>query len=279
MKHVLLPTAALALAVSLGACDQSATTETAPTASANAASTGAGIDGTWVIDLDSGKFEGKPMDIVLADGTYTCANCTPPLTVAADGAFHDVAGRDVSDAVAIKVDNDRQITMSTRRGDLALGSTVMSVSPDGKTLTRTFTDTSNKDAKPVTGSSTMTRVGDAPAGAHAISGKWQMAKMDKLSEEAMTVTFASTPDGLKMTSGDGYSWDAKFDGSDTPVVGDVAGGTVALTKTGDNTYRMVSKLKGKEVGVSDFTVAGNTLTYSSTDPRSGEKTSYTATRK
>jgi len=190
MKHVFVTATALALAMSLSACKQEATTDAAPAAEAPK---GTGIDGTWEVDLASGKFEGKPLELLLKDGTYTCVNCTPPLTVAADGEFHAVTGRDVSDSIAVKVDNDNQITMRTRKGDMDLGSTVSTVSADGKTMTRSFTDTSNKDAKPVTGSSTMTRVGDAPAGAHAVSGQWQMAKMNDLSAEAMTVTFASTP--------------------------------------------------------------------------------------
>ena len=56
------------------------------------------LNGTWKTDRASVKFEGKPDDILLQDGTYKCTTCIPPLTSAADGQFHEVAGRAYSTA-------------------------------------------------------------------------------------------------------------------------------------------------------------------------------------
>jgi hypothetical protein len=276
MKHVFVTATALALVASLGACKQNAATETAATTEA---STGTGIDGTWVVDLASAKFAGKPLDLTINNGTYTCASCSPPLTVAADGAFHPVTGRDYADAISVKIDSPTQVTVASKKGDLALGSTVWVVSADGKTLTNSYTDTSVKGAAPVTGSNIFSRVGEAPAGAHAASGKWQINKVDKMSDGGTTLTYASTADTLKMTSPDGTSYEAKTDGTDTPLVGDPAGTMISVTKTGDNAWHIVSKIKGKEVSSADLALDGDTIHATSTNIKTGDKTTYDLKRK
>jgi hypothetical protein len=276
MKHVFITASAFALIASLGACKKDAATDTAATTEA---SKGTGIDGTWVVDLDSVKMAGKPVEVTLKDGTYTCSSCVPMVKVAADGAFHAVTGMDYTDEMAVKIDSPTQVTLSARKGGVDVGKTVFIVSADGKTMTRSFTDTSIKGAKPVTGTSTLERIGDAPAGAHAMSGKWNRGKFSDYSAEGLTTTYAATADTLKSTGADGTSFDAKLDGSDTPITGDPAGATVAVTKTGDNTWHIVTKVKGKEVGVSDMTLDGDTMHVTNTDTATGNKTTYDAKRK
>jgi hypothetical protein len=267
---------AAALLLTLGACKKDADSGAAATTDA---AHGTGIDGTWVIDLASVKMEGKPVELLVKDGTYSCTSCVPAIKVAADGAFHAVSGLDYADEISAKVDSPTQVTTAARKGGEAMGTTTLSVSADGKTLTRSFTDTSVKGAKPVTGSSTLTRAGDAPAGAHAISGKWTPGKFENYSEDGLTSTYASTADTLKMTGADGTSFDAKLDGTDTPITGDPAGATVSVTKTGDNTWHMVTKIKGKEVSTSDMTLDGDMMHVTTTNTANGNKTSYDAKRK
>lgn len=276
MKHVFITATALALIASLGACKQDGATDTAATSEA---SQGTGIDGTWVVDLASVKFTGKPVDLMLKDGTYSCSSCIPALKVAADGVFHPVSGIDYADEMSVKVDNPTQITIASKKGGAAMGTTVFTVSADGKTLTRSFTDTAINGAKPVSGTSTLNRAGNGPAGAHAISGQWNRGKFENYSEEGLTQTYAATADTLKMTGADGTSFNAKLDGSDTPISGDPAGATVAVTKTGDNTWHIVTKVKGKEVSVSDMTLDGDTMHTKTTDSASGNVTEYDAKRK
>lgn len=276
MKRLLISATAFALVATLGACKQEATTGAE---AASQATKGTGIDGTWVVDLASAKFDGKPTDLLIKDGTYTCSSCVPPLTSPADGAFHPVTGRDYADSISVTIDSPSQITLATRKGDLPMGTTTFAVAADGKSLTRSFTDTSVKGAEPVTGSSTLTRVGEAPAGAHAVSGQWKLAKLDKMSEGGMSITFASTADTLKMTSPDGTSYEAKLDGTDAPVVGDPAGATVSVTKTSENAWQFVNKVKGKETSTANLTIDGDTATLSSKDARSGNVSTYTAMRK
>ena len=82
----------------------------APAAAAN------GIDGTWKADLASVQIDQKPDQLLLKAGQYSCATCTPPLTVAADGAFHAVTGRPYADQMSVKVDDDHNVTRTSQEG-------------------------------------------------------------------------------------------------------------------------------------------------------------------
>ena len=71
-------TAAFAITfLGAGACNQQ------PAADANveapAAEVGS-IDGTWVADLGTVKFDEAPDEFSLKDGVYSCATCIPPIT-------------------------------------------------------------------------------------------------------------------------------------------------------------------------------------------------------
>src|SRR3954469_22528213 len=54
------------------------------------AAAGTGIDGTWKADVNSVQFDQKPDEMLLQAGQYSCKSCVPPVTVAADGAFHPI---------------------------------------------------------------------------------------------------------------------------------------------------------------------------------------------
>jgi hypothetical protein len=238
-----------------------------------------GIDGTWKADLSSVQLDQKPDQMLLKAGQYSCPTCTPPLTVAADGAFHAVTGRPYSDQMSVKVDDDHNVTSTSRKGGRDTGQTKYSVSADGKTLTISFTDSSIPNAKPVTGSLTETRVADAPAGAHAISGSWKLDKYNNVSDEGLTVTYKLDGDTLHMSSPAGQSYDAKLDGSDTPIKGDIGGTTASVKKLADNSYQETDKRGGKVVNVTTFTVgADGKLNVVGEDKLAGSTIKYTANR-
>lgn len=265
---------AAALLIALGGCKQEAADSTAATE----ASTGTGIDGTWVADVASAKFDSKPDEAMLKDGTYSCSTCNPPLTVKADGEFHAVIGQPYFDSMAVKVDSDSKITQTAKKGDRVVHTTTYTASPDGKTLTIEYTDNSVEGGKPVSGKLTQTRVGDVPAGAHAISGKWKTDKFDNVSAEGLTVTYKVDGDTLHMTSPDGTSFDAKLDGTDAPIKGDSGGSMVSVTKTGDNAYQIVTKRDGKAVNTATFTIDGNMLHAQSKNEQDGSSMTYDAKR-
>jgi hypothetical protein len=274
MRKTIAAALVAASSISLTACQKAATDD--KTAAAPAAATGTGIDGTWKADLATVKIDAKPDELMLKDGKYSCSTCTPPLTLAADGSFHAVTGRPYSDAIMVKVDDDRTVTISSKKGDKDMGSDKLSVSADGKTLTDEFTDKSTD--KPVTGSYTETRVGDAPAGAHAISGSWKMDKYNNVSEEGLTETFKVDNNTLHMTSPVGQSFDANLDGTDAPITGDVGKTMVSAKKTGDNTYEVTAKRDGKVINVRTYTVDGDTLHVVSQNKRDGSTLNYDAKR-
>lgn len=273
IKTIAAALAAVSL-LSLAACKQEPAAGTNETAMAAAAT---GIDGTWRADLASVKIESKPSEMTLAGGTFECKSCIPPYSVAADGAFHPVA-RPYSDAMSVKVDDENSVTLSSRKGDKAVGMTKYTVSADGKTLTSDFTDSSVPDAKPVTGHVTMTRVGDGPAGSHKVSGQWQIAQYDNISDEGLTVTFKLDGDTLHMSTPGGLSYDAKVGGPPVPINGDTANTMAAVTKSGDK-YVETDTRDGKTISVMTFGVGTDgKLNAVSEDPRDGSKVTYTATR-
>jgi hypothetical protein len=199
--------------------------------------------------------------------------------LAADGAFHAVTGRPYADSIAVKVDDDHSVTRTDKKGDKVTSEGKYHVSDDGKTLTIDFTDSSTPNAPPVKGTFTETRVAPAPAGAHAISGSWKPEKYNNINDEALTVTYKVDGDILHMSSPAGQSYDAKLDGTDTPIKGDIGGTTASVKKVGDNTYEETDKRGGKVISVATITVAPDgKLNVSSEDKRNGSTMKYVANR-
>ena len=81
------------------------------------------------------------------------------------------------------------------------------------------------------------------------------------------------------SSPSGYSYDAKLDGPDVPIKGDIANTTAAVKKVGDNSYEETDKRDGKVVGVSTFSVgADGKLNVVYENKLDGSKTTYSANK-
>ena len=269
---------AAALVMSTAACTQRENATGNEAASTEAAGDLTALNGTWKTEKASVKFEGKPDDILLQGGTYKCSTCIPPLEVAADGQFHDVAGRAYSDSMSVKAVDDKTVEMKSRKGGRDTFLATMIVSADGNTLTRKFKDSSTPNAAAVEGASTSTRAGPAPAGAHAVSGQWNPNQVSEYSEDALNATYAI--DGKKVTwSGQGQTYTAEIGGPAVPVMGDIGGSTVTVTQDGNSLQEAFSR-DGKVVSEAVTTVSadGKTLTWVSSDPRDGSKVSGTAAK-
>jgi hypothetical protein len=260
MHKTIIVAAAAASLLALAACNKergtsgNAATPTAPTEHASALAGAAAINGTWEADLTTLRMPATDR-YLLKDGKFYCITCVPPLTLAADGAFHPVAGRPYADSMAIKAVDDRTVTRTGKKGGRVTGEIKWTVSPDGNKLTYEFVDSSAPNAAPVKGKYRAIRVAPAPAGAHAISGTWNIDTLESLSKEGLTVTYKLDGDTLHMSSPAGQSYDAKIGGADVPIKGDIAGTTVSVKKIGDNSYEEINKRGGKVVGVTTFTVA------------------------
>src|SRR5690242_11125921 len=116
MRKTVIAAMAAASLLSLSACNKYGA---GGNASENAAAPAAGADainGTWKADLSTVQMSGKPDQILLKDGKFDCPTCTPPITLAADGAFHPVTGRPYADSMSIKVDDDHDVTRTDKKG-------------------------------------------------------------------------------------------------------------------------------------------------------------------
>jgi hypothetical protein len=272
-------TAALAAAsiLALAGCRQAATTGNASeNAAAPASAEAAAIDGTWKADLSSVQIDQKPDQLLLKDRQFSCPTCTPPIALAADGAMHAVE-RPYSDHMAVKADDDHNVTRTSQKAGKDTGTTKYSVSADGKTLTVSFSDSSVPNAKPVTGNYTETRVADAPAGAHAISGSWKLDKYNNVSDEGLTVSYRTDADTVHMSSPVGTSFDARLDGSEAPIKGDVAGTTASVKKLADGSYEETDRRGGKVISVTTFKAGSDgKMHVVSEDKLAGSTIRYTA---
>ena len=274
-------TAAIA-AVSLFAlagCRQATTTNENAAGNATAA-TAEGADplnGTWKTDLASIKIEAaRPDQFLLKDGQFSCPTCTPPIAVAADGAFHPVV-RPYADHMSVKVDDDHNVTRTNQKGGKTTFQQKFTVSADGNTLTSKFNDTSG--TKPVTGTFVETRAAPAPAGAHAMSGSWQPAPPQNVSDEGLTVTISADNDMLHLSTPAGQSYDAKLDGTETPIKGDIGGTTASVKKLGPGSYQETDKRGGKVTDVITMTVgADGKLSFKDENKLDGSTSTSVATK-
>ena len=270
-------TAAFAIAfLGAGACNRQPAADVnveAPAAEAGS------IDGTWVADLGTVKFEQAPDEFSLKDGVYSCATCIPPITnFTADGAFHPIADRATYDSMSVAQVDAQSVKFVRRKGDKEAGNNSWTVSADGKTLTSKYTTLNNANGKATSGETTLTRVGEPVAGAHAVSGKWAVDKVGNISPEALTVTYKVDGDVLTSTAATGESYTAKLDGSETPIKGAADGAVVSAVREGGG-YKLTFKRGGKVVNEQSVTPSeGGTLVFVSFDPRDKSKASWTARR-
>lgn len=274
MTRTIITALAAVSIVSLSACNKAGSA----TGNASASGGSGSIAGTWKADLSTVQMDNKPDTFLLKDGKFSCSTCTPPLTLAADGAMHPVTGRPYADSVSVKVVDDHTVARAADKGGRETNSSTMKVSADGKTMTVDWKDSSTPNAPPVTGEFTETRVAAAPAGAHAISGSWKADKIANVSPDALTVNYALDGDTLTMKSA-GQSYTAKIGGPEVPVQGDIGGTTVSVAKSGDNGIVETFHRGGKVVSVVTSTLDGDgKLAVVSEDKQGGSTTRYQAAK-
>jgi hypothetical protein len=239
------------------------------------------FDGTWKADVSSAQMPKKPDVFLLDKGMWSCKTCVPEVNVAADGMDHAVTGHPYYDMVAIKVVDDRTVDETDKKAGKVVTTTTNTISADGKTLTFTFTDSSNTNAAPVTGGGTESRVGAiAPKGAHAISGSWHLTSFTGFSDNGLTVTYKVDGDSLTMSSPTGQKYTAKMDGTDSPMTGDPGISSVSVKKMADNKIMETDKRDGKVIGISTMTVAkdGKSMNVAYQNKLQGTSMSYTSNK-
>ena len=236
------------------------------------------FDGTWKFNPNPTEAPKKPDVFLLQDGMYQCKTCVPPVNVKADGQGQKVSGDPYHDSVSVKVVDDHTIEETDKKDGKIVTTSKVTVSPDGKTATFEFSDSSASNAEPVTGKGEATRVAKGPAGSHAISGSWKFGKMEDLSANALSLTYKVDGDTLTMSNPTGQGYTAKLDGTDAPYKGDPGTTSVSVKKLGKNSIEETDKRDGKVIGIYRMTVApdGKTMTIAITDKLRGTTSQYGA---
>lgn len=237
------------------------------------------FDGTWKVNMNKVDFPKKPTEYSLQNGMYECKTCVPPVEIKADGMDQKVTGHPYYDTAAVKVISNSEVDETDKKDGKVVSTSKMMVSPDGKTMTVEFTDSSNTSGAPVTGKGEAMRVGaKPPAGANMITGSWRTTKMENISDNGITWTYKVSGDELTMTSATGQSYTAKMDGTEAPMKGDPGITSVSVKKMGNNTIEETDMRNGKVIGVMKATVSGNTLSCMYDDKLQGSSMKYTATK-
>src|SRR5450631_2684715 len=234
------------------------------------------LDGTWKVDLSKVQLPSKPDVYVLMDGIYQCRSCKPPYRVKADGADHAVTGHPYYDTVAISVIDDHSIQETDKKAGKVVATSKTTIAPDGNTLTFEFSDSSDTNAEPVTGSGTATRVAKGPPNSSPISGSWHTTSFKSISDNGLTFTCKIDGDTLTMTNPTGQSYTAKMDGSVAPFKGDPGINSVSVKKKGDNGMVETDSRNGNVISISTNTVSadGKTMNIAVEDKLRGTSMSF-----
>ncbi len=273
MKKMMTALAAVTLAMGMTACAGDA--DTADTAADTTANADAGsIAGTWKANPETAQSENDNSSYLLTGEQFTCNSCLPPYSMTADGKWQEL-DRPGVDLSMMEIVDANTVKTSGRLKGKVLGSSVWTVSADGKTMTQEFTNLDGKET--TTGSRTYNRAAAGPDGAHLLSGEWTPAEYGEISDAALIFTYAIDGDTITSTGNSG-GYTATLGGDAVTPEGDETGGTLKVEKVGDNMFRETYSRDGEVTNVTEMTIAGDTLTAVSTDPRDGSVFRYTATR-
>jgi hypothetical protein len=240
------------------------------------------FEGSWVIQPELTTFGMRSPILSLERGEFRRSDCkTEPIDVPADGAAHGVKGQPLFDTISVRVLDPKRVEIVEKNTDKPAWKGMYTVSANGRSMRLEFED--DRATKPVTGALEYMREGDAPAGAHAVSGTWRPEKLTRLSSSGQTVTFAMQrkdterdlevapgPNfyaGFAFTGGDGRSAEGKLDAHDFPLNGYLPGATIALNRLQPNILQFNRSQNGVLVELTRAMVAsdGQTMTLSQID--------------
>jgi hypothetical protein len=212
------------------------------------------FDGSWTFSAQHIQLSKKPIVLVLNNGEFSCKTCLISRPIKADGTDQKIKGDPNFDSAAITVVDANTVTETHKLDGKTVNTVKWVVAADGKSIVRDDTDQYGSD--PTFYVERYTRIADAPAGAHAVSGSWRASKMISASGPGVVVKYGMTDDGFTMSS-NGQSYSAKFDDKTYPVKGDPTKTMVNLKKVSDTEVIETDSQKGMVVEVEDMTVSAD----------------------
>ncbi len=234
------------------------------------------FNGTWEMKMDTLQFSGPPEEYLLVKGVYQCETCVPKVDIAMDGNDYKVTGHPY-DSLAVRILDNRSVKFTMKKDGKTTFECVEAVSPDDRTMTEEFTNTT--EAETVTGKASFTRLAQGPAGSHTLSGKWSMQTVKNSTTAGTLTTYRSIAGGMRISDGS-ESYEVKFDGKDYPAARDTHS-TVSLKLIDEYTLEETDKQDGKMVTVARMTVSkdGKSMRVESSDKQRGSTMNYTAERR
>jgi hypothetical protein len=234
------------------------------------------FDGTWEMKMDTLQFSGPPEDYLFADGMYHCKSCIPKVDVKTDGVDYEVTGYSY-DALAVRILDDHAIKFTMKKAGKPYFECIETVSPDGQKMTEDFTNT--MEAETVTGKAGFTRVGNGPAGSHALSGQWQMDTVNNATRAGTLQIFRSAADVMKISDGSA-SYEVRLDGADYPQSEDVHS-TRSMKLLDEYTLEETDKTDGKVFGGARWTISkdGKSMRVEFSSTKRGRTMTYTAEKR
>lgn len=231
--------------------------------------------GTWKLDPASVQRSGKPLVFSLKDGMYHC-NCTPPISIKADGEDHPVSGHDGFNTVAVKVVDDHAIQETDKQDGKVVSTSTFTVAADGKTATSEFTDYHDGVA---TGGAkaTFKRVGKGAPGSHAVAGSWQFGRGISASGGISSNTYKVAGNDISYSDESGNSYTATIDGKAVPLMNHgKQDGTVSVKRLGKLTLRETYQKDGKTTLTSTMVVSadGKSMKTTNHSEPSGRTTTF-----
>jgi len=236
------------------------------------------FDGTWKVDMKKAQLSKKPEVYLLQNGMYSCKTCVPAYEVKADGTDQPVTGHPYFDTLAVKVVDDHNVDMTTKKAGNVVGQSKNMVSSDGDLLTVSWTYSGNPQGGPISGKDVLKRVAKGPAGANLLSGSWRDEKTEDMPDSAVTFTFKSSGDEMSYSTPTGQSYTAKLGGGEAPYKGDPGTTSVSLKKINDRTIEETDMRDGKPISVARITVSsdGKKMTIDVTDKLHGTTSKFIA---
>jgi hypothetical protein len=200
------------------------------------------FDGTWIIDTgnDENLASEKPRVLSVSDGVFREGD----RQLKADGSDQKVPTTGYWDTVSVRIVDDRTVKIVSKKAGKPMFTETDTLSPDGNTLKQVMKDTTEAEA--VTFESDFRRVAPPAAGAHAVSGSWQVFKRSR-SANSTIIKYKCTMQGFSAETPLGEKLEAKFDGKLYEMEDDPGHTMVSVKLINPNTVEQTNVREGKVV--------------------------------